>query len=281
MRKFILLFSVCLCVLFANAQVRNSRGEKVVRRIDVYMPKDTLPYIMIDFNYSNSLKLEEVVFFAPKTGKVIWKRNGDELTRTEYYSDGKIRENLVYYYTITDDLITECIIENIETNGGVNRHCYSYFYSKNNRLITSDRRVFHNSVELSDRYREIFGWNEIGDVFTTNENGKQWKIGQNYSVPIKYKNRKYYEELDNDTNIDLPLIYENIGNFERFEMVTEWFGRHPVHLIEKNNNRYFDYIYDNEFGGDDLSDDRGNLIQMDVYNQYNRLDKIHKIYYWE
>ena len=82
-------------------------------------------------------------------------------------------------------------------------------------------------------------------------------------------------------DIDLPLLYQYDGNCDRFEFVTEWNGNHSSNLIETNNTYYFDYTYDNEFGGTDLEEERGNIVQVDVYNSLKKLEKSYKIYYWE
>ncbi len=286
MKKFLIFFMVCFCVLFSNAQVKNKYGQDVVRKVEVYMVKQNKPYITIEFNYSNSLSLEEIHFIAPSTGKVVIKRSGDEITRVDYNIDGKIRNDLKYHYKVINNLITSCDIDNIGIDGNVLRYSYLYRYDEGNKLLSADKRVFTREryeefSELSDRYREAFLWNVDGVVYTTSERGWQWKIGQKFDYPFLFKERTYNFELENDINIDLFLLYDEIGNFDRLERITEWCGKHPSFLIEKNNGVYFDYTYDNENGGLDLSDDRGKMTQMDVYNCDKRLEKIFKISYWE
>ena len=286
MKRLLFFITFCLCVLFGNAQVKNAYGQNVVRKIDVYMPNKSKPYITIEFNYSNSLSLEEMNFFAPATGRVILKRNGDKLTRIDYDVNGNVRRDLRYQYTILNNLVGKCIIDNIGTYGVVLRHSYIYCYDEGNKMLSSDRRDFvregkEEFGELSDRYREAFLWNVDGIVYTTREKGWQWKIGQKFDYPFLFKERKYYFELKNDTNIDLFLLYDEVGNFERLERFTEWCGKHPSFLVEEDNGRYFDYTFDNENGGLDLSDYRGKLVQMDVYNCDKRLETIFKITYWE
>ena len=66
------------------------------------------------------------------------------------------------------------------------------------------------------------------------------------------------------------MLYRYIGNFDRFEMVSEWFGKHSNNLVEKDNGHSFKYVLDN-----------GNLIQIFEHNQFDRLEKTYKICYWE
>jgi hypothetical protein len=81
--------------------------------------------------------------------------------------------------------------------------------------------------------------------------------------------------------MDLSLLYHNICKFNKLEDATEWFGKHSHNLTERDNGRYFDYIYANEFAESNSEEDLGNIIEIDVYNQYNELENICKIYYWE
>lgn len=283
MKRFLILMGVCLCVLMGNAQVKNVNGEKVVRKVDVYMVNKSKPYISVDFNYNKSLHLEEIICVAPASGKIIWKKHGDKLTRIEYNEEGKLRTDLKYQYELTNGLVTKCVIDNIGIDGNVLRYYYVYQYS-DNRIITTNKRVYFreeydNFEELSDRYREVFEWNVNNNVFTTQERG--WRKGQTFNYPILYKNRTYYIELNNDTNMDLSLLYHNICKFNKLEDATEWFGKHSHNLTERDNGRYFDYIYANEFAENNSEEDLGNIIEIDVYNQYNELENICKIYYWE
>ena len=182
---------VCFCVLIGNAQVKNVNGEKVVRKVDIYMVNKSKPYISVDFNYNKSLQLEEIICVAPASGKIIWKKHGDKLTRIEYNEEGKLRTDLKYQYELTNGLVTKCVVDNIGIEGNVLRYYYVYQYS-DNRIITTNKRVYFreeydNFEELSDRYREVFEWNANNNVFTTQERGL--RKGQTFNYPILYKNR--------------------------------------------------------------------------------------------
>ena len=273
MKRFLILISVCLCVLFGNAQVLNSSGQKVVRKIDIYGTNDVKPYITINFNYSNLLKLEEIVFITSASGKIVWKKNGDNLTRTEYNDEGKLRKDLVYHYEFTNGLITKCVIDNIGIEGNVLRYSYFYQYD-NDRIIIADKRVYTREryssfEELSDRYREVFEWDSDGNVFTTEEKG--WRSGQMFNFPILKKQREYFYDYNNNTNIDLSLLYNSISGLERIEMVTEWFGQHSLCLIEKDSNIYLDYSFNED----------GDILEMQEYTYFKKLKRLYKIYYWE
>ena len=272
MKRFIVFMLVFLCAISIDAQVRNSSGQKVVRQIDVYMGNNEKPYIMILFNYSNALKLEEIVFNAPASGKVVWKKTNNSLTRIEYDEEKKIRKDLSYGYKFENGLVSQCVIDNIGNDKSTLRYSYFYQYNDSN-LVISDKRVYFSEKygvfeELSDRYREVFEWDSENNVFTTDEKG--WRNGQMYDYTVLHYNRSYNQRLMNDTNVDFTMLYRYIGNFDRFEMVSEWFGKHSNNLVEKDNGHNFKYVLDN-----------GNLIQIFEHNQFDRLEKTYKICYWE
>lgn len=287
MKRVIFLLVFCISAVLLNAQVKNSNGQKVVRQIEAYLPNMSSPYITINFNYSDNLDLEEIHLNAPASFKIKWKKEDKKITRIQYDIDSGLRKDLVYHYTINDNnLISKCVIDNIGNDGCVLRYVYNYTYNVFNNITLSYKRAFFRERnedfgELSDRYKEVFEWDLNYNVFTTEECGYQWKINQRFEHSVKFENRKYYAELINDTNIDLPLLYQYDGNCDRFEFVTEWNGNHSSNLIETNNTYYFDYTYDNEFGGTDLEEERGNIVQVDVYNSLKKLEKSYKIYYWE
>lgn len=284
MRRFIFLFIACYVASFANAQVKNSNGEKVIRKIEVYNPDNEESCIEINFIYGGSNRLERIEYKSSLVGDIYITKNGSKISRIEYDSDGTFRRDLVYQYIIKDGLVIKCAINNIGRGKCVLSYAYFYNYDDKKRLESVGRRVFFHEwkqpfKELSDRYKEVFEWDDNGNAYTSGEIGYQWKIGQKSEYKIKYDNRKYYDDLINDTNINLPMLYENIRNNDRLEIVTEWFGKHPLYLIERDNGYYYDYSCDNENGGYDLSDSRGNIVQMDVYNCYKVLEKTFKIFY--
>ena len=88
----------------------------------------------------------------------------------------------------------------------------------------------------------------------------------------------YYYELINDTNIDLGMLYTYFALCDRFEMVTEWCGNHSLHLLERDKGNYFDYEYENEYGGNSSSSDRGNILSVNVY-LFDRLRVKYNIFY--
>ena len=63
--------------------------------------------------------------------------------------------------------------------------------------------------------------------------------------------------------------------------MTEWFGEHSYNLVETCLGKYFDYEFDNEYGGMDFdTNDRGNLITVKIFSD-KKIDTIYKIYYLE
>ena len=59
MRKLLILIAVFTSVLNVNAQVLNKKGEKVVRKIEMYLSDGETLSSEVFFNYNDNLELEE------------------------------------------------------------------------------------------------------------------------------------------------------------------------------------------------------------------------------
>ena len=286
MKKFVIFILTCICVLISNAQIKNAEGKKVIKKIEVYPYDETKPTSTVEFNYTNSLDLKEIVLTNPSKDKLIWRMDGDILRHVEYDSEGNLKSERDYHYKLINGLITECIIDNIGLDGRVLRYSRYYHYDNENRLVTVDRHVFFHEnkkefSELSDRYRELFSWDDNGNVYTTGDVGWTWKNGEEFDPSVMYKKRVYNTELGNDTNIDFSMLLDNFSNQERFENVTEWMGKHSSNLLETNIFNYFDYVYDKESDETDSTKDKGNIIQIIVYASNKKLRSTYKITYLE
>lgn len=275
MKRVILFIILFFSALMFNAQVMNNNGEKVIRKIEVYAETSLKPYAVMAFNYNNDLELEEIVVNIHLTCKFRLKKQGNTISRSDYRANGVINNKVRYQYSLKGGLVNDCQIDNIGVDNSVLRFDYKYCYDNDGRLKTINKfeyfREENNSFkELSDRYKEIFEWDEKYNVYTTGENGWNWKLNQEYDYNIQYKMREYYADLHNETNIDLSKLCLNITDYNRIETVTEWFGKHSKHYIESNNNYYFEIIYGNS-----------NVSEIVVYSPHKYVEKKYKIYYWE
>ena len=112
MKKFVIFILTCICVLISNAQIKNAEGKKVIKKIEVYPYDETKPTSTVEFNYTNSLDLKEIVLTNPSKDKLIWRMDGDILRHVEYDSEGNLKSERDYHYKLINGLITECIIQN-------------------------------------------------------------------------------------------------------------------------------------------------------------------------
>ena len=188
-------------------------------------------------------------------------------------------------YSLTPDgYIRTKTLDDLGIDGSVLRHLYEYHYNaENSKLSMIYERTFFKEtkeqfVELSDRYRTYYGWDSKGNMFNSRIDAYNWKNGQTESdLPIEWNAFKYYDELLNDTNLNLALIDESLRDINDFVLLTEWVSCHSKHLVE---NRYytFSYIYDNKRGDLGKDGDKGNIIQIEVYH-LSHLEKVFKLYY--
>ena len=283
MRKLVFL-AFCLSTFFVDAQVLNSKGQKMVERIEAYLPDCDKPYVIVNFDYNISLELEKIRLCAPLTKTIIWEKNGLNLKRTQFNNDNTLNKDYTYKYKLNKyNVISECLIDVNGNDGSVLRHKYVYGYNVYCQMDSINKRTFYSKnrgqyTELSDREDEYFFFDSNGDAFSTGLCPYQWKIGQGPSYDMSGNTRQYYYELTNDTNIDLGMLYTYFALCDRFEMVTEWCGNHSLHLLERDKGNYFDYEYENEYGGNSSSNDRGNILSVNVY-LFDRLRVKYNIFY--
>lgn len=286
MSRFINVLAFCLFALPTFCQQRNSKGQKIVSKIEAYLQGQDKPYIIIDFKYSPTFELQEVVHNAPASEQTIyWKKQGKTLTQKVLWHNQSMYKPPMYTYSLTPDgYIRTKTLDDLGIDGSVLRHLYEYHYNaENSKLSMIYERTFFKEtkeqfVELSDRYRTYYGWDSKGNMFNSRIDAYNWKNGQTESdLPIEWNASKYYDNLLNDTNLNLSLIDESIRDTNDFEMLTEWVCCHSSHLVEKSYN-VFRYTFDNEHGDVGTDGDKGNIIQIDVY-QHGKLNRSFKLYY--
>lgn len=286
MSRLLYVFAFCLFALPTFCQQRNSKGQKIISKIEAYSQRGDKPYIIIDFKYNSNLELQEVVQQAPASKQTVyWKKQGSALTQKVVWDYQTIYKPSKYTYALTPDgYIHTKTIDDLGIDGSVLRHLYEYHYdAKGTKLSMIYERTFFKErngkfVELSDRDKTYYGWDSNDNMFKSDLDSYQWKRGQKESnLPIEWNAFKYYDELLNDTNLNLALIDESVRDINDFVLLTEWVSCHSKHLVEK---RYytFSYIYDNKRGNSDKDENKGNIIRIDVY-QHGHLDKFFKLYY--
>lgn len=281
MKKYLIVIMLCICT-FTYGQVKNSKGQKMVSKVEVFNRNATTPFVVINFGYNNT-KLN-YISFKTNERQIVWNRSGSTLKRTEYDRNNRTNKNFSYSYQIDEDgNVSEMTFRDISEKGDVLTYDYHFEY-ENHRLSMIYKKVFNKYVgkpehELSDRYKTKFAYSN-GNLFESPLRGYFWREGQTPNLDIYWNDKTYYDDLANDTNIDFYQLYRRTNGTDLFEMVTEWINCRSDCLIEKyiGSDTHFDYTFDNEYGGSSLSDERGNIVQMDVY-QMGRIDLRFKIYY--
>lgn len=83
----------------------NTKGKKMVSKIESFLYDHKKPYITIDFHYTPNKELCEMIFDAPASRKIVFKKSGNTLTRTEYdyHKDGKEKKYLRFSYTFNNE----------------------------------------------------------------------------------------------------------------------------------------------------------------------------------
>lgn len=274
MKKFTFLLTLCLCVLFCNAQIkRNQKGQKVVERIEIYYGENTEGFDIIVFDYDKLLNLKEIKFFT-NDDIYVWEKEDNTIKRNKYKSTE-------YRYKIDNGLITYYKSYETGTDGSILTHRDEIIYNQENRIQQIKEKVGNDEEYCNilwdannNKYRE--------DRYMYDEENNTSFLICKYVSTFYTENEnsidKKKEELVNDTNIEFGYIYL-YGEDNDIPLMTEWFGEHSYNLVETCLGKYFDYEFDNEYGGMDFdTNDRGNLITVKIIS-HKKIYKTYKIYY--
>lgn len=53
MKKYLIVIMLCICT-FTYGQVKNSKGQKMVSKVEVFNRNATTPFVVINFGYNNT-----------------------------------------------------------------------------------------------------------------------------------------------------------------------------------------------------------------------------------
>lgn len=235
----------------------NTKGKKMVSRIESFLHDDKKPYITIDFHYTPNKELCEMIFDAPETGKIVFKKSGNTLTRTEYdyTKDGKEKKYLRFSYTFNNKGYISTKTEDEKgLDGSVCRWVWEYCYDDNYRLAIVNKKFFYKGNGLrtfeereGDRFHRHFLWDENGNILKRLDSclGNCVWGEDNGNNHIRWYNDeiKYYDLL-NDTNINFYSLVQDQGGEEHFEHWTEWVNMNPKNLVQTAGRYRFEYVYD-------------------------------------
>lgn len=289
MNRIIAILVLLLTVLPSFCQKRNNKGQKVVSRVEVYVPyRNNLHYLTINFDYD---KQNNLIGIEHKSDlrRIVWKKQNGIITRVQYNEDSSLNKKYSYKIeTNKQGLITKCTEIWHGNNGDESEKVYCYAYENNFCVARCDRFFFHDKgrpiKENNVRHETRYAMDSNGDVFYSGYYTYFWQKEQRVEPRIDWKLIEYYTDIISDMNIDASLLYEYILSTDDFEMITEWHGEHSSHLQKSHAaGWYFIYHFDNR-----ANDNQGNLTQMDVYSdllvdEHNvkQLYRTFKLYYLE
>ena len=280
MKKILLLLLLFISVS-VNAQRLNSRGEKMIKRIEMFYNGEVLT--ALDFSYDNACNLQRLYVQSDYHIAIYEKKDG-QLHRTEkirHTKDGKFENSDTFYSYIlnSEGYIVKEIEDRHRIDGSILRFVYDYTYDMNygrplNTLCktyySKDKKTFGH--QDGDDIMQYTGWkdgNRYDSYFTICRPMDDGRLG--HTFPIKWNSRVYSEEFINDTNIDFMLLEDNMDLWSHLEDFTEWKNSKSQYLIEEDGKKKFSY----KFSGTDC-DNLGNIIEVKT-----ECGRIYKIYYVE
>lgn len=264
MNKVITILILLLTALPSFCQRRNAKGQKVIEKVTVQMKREASPFITINFSYDRNLSMNGIIFKS-NFNKIVWKRQGNTITRILYDEKGNVDKNYRYSLEIgTNGMLSKLFSDNIGIDGSLLTFRYYFDYTTNERLSKITQRHFYcpyrqSPIELCDRYIERFGWDGNGNIFVADLYAYEWKKEVPKPREVNWS-QKEYGNLKNDTNIDFLFLHEGICNTDLFEMATPWINCHSNNLIayDKKSGVYYDYTFN----------ENGNLVKCTTYKLY-------------
>lgn len=295
----LLVIMVIITIVPSYAQRLNSRNQKVVSKIEKYYPMrnddgtKTLSLLtIILFDYDADFNLIGIDYNSPKSERNVWKRNGNNITRSSYYfsyEDKKEKpdRNCRFSYELdTNGLITKDIRDQIGIDGSIRRYIYSFSYDEDTYLNLIYERIFYAFPnkpfdEGSVRHKIYMDKDSFGNVFRASLDTYEYQTSEEHYNEIEWWKREY-SDYKSDTNIDLSELclyrYSSISN-SYWEILTEWTGNHSKNLIKCTKSKRGDISHRYEY----TFDDNNNVIQIDVYDDgyynKNKFETSYKIYY--
>lgn len=294
--RFIVSLLLFACVITCHAQVRNSRGQKLVSRIiidvmEYYQKKNYVKQrVNITYGYDVNNLLQDVTrtVVYNDEGKDIdsYKRNhtlkdvvtkrGRSLTRKTYF-DNRLNREFVYRYVMNEQgFITERDEATmLDTGDSIKKHTQFHYLDGENKLAQIERCQW--VWKKGDRkwykphdYTYInFGYKD-GDCYWAMMHSSNFVIGAKnnegeriyYGGDIDYKDGMFSRQID-DTNINLNLFVTMLSweislDEHEFELSTEWVGMKSQHLVAASGQDSLDFRTSVSL------DEKGNIAELVV-----------------
>ena len=289
-----------VCVITCHAQVRNSRGQKLVSRIVIenYHNKGYVKQrVNITYSYDVNNQLQDVtrtvVYNDEEKGIESYKRNhtlkdiltkrGRSLTRKTYFDNRLNRENVYRYAMNEQGFITERDEATmLDTGDSIKKRTQFHYVDEENKLSQIERCQW--VWDKGDRkwyaphdYTYInFGYKD-GDCYWAMMHSSNYVVGAKnnegerryYGGDIDYKDGMFSRQID-DTSINLNLFvtmlsWEICLDEQEFELSTEWVGMKSQHIVAASGQNGLDFKTSVSL------DEKGNITEMVVRYQNRKI----------
>lgn len=305
--RFIVSLFIFACVITSHAQVRNSRGQKMVSRIEIenYHYKGYVKQrldITYDYDANNQLQgvTRTVIYNDEENDVDSYKRNhvlkdaltkkGRSLIRKTFFNNRLNKENVYHYVMNENGLVTEKYEATmIDTGDSIKWH--TQFHYDENKLTQIERCQWYwdkgdNKWYAPHDYSYInFGYKDDDCYWAMMHSSNYVVRAKNndgvrryYGGDINYRDDMFSKQND-DTNINLNLFvtmlrWEISLDEQEFELSTEWVGMKSKHIVAASGQNSLDFKTSVKI------DEKENITELVVryQNRENPTKKI-KIYY--
>ena len=276
MKQFV-LFLISFLTVAVYGQKVNSNGEKMVSKL--VMDKITVKgkvYETRTYNFSYNSKNRLIAINCDVkaysgnrcayTRRIIMENNGTSLKRKDYL-DGKIDNTVTYRYKVDNWVITGSSRTHLPTEDNNIVDIRTVYKYQNGRLNEILLRWYVTN-------KDVINWSPLKERYHYNID---YKDGNPYSANREKQREYFYEDLVNDTNINLhALLWDKQGlitiSNEDMEYFTEWIPFKSYNLLEKNRfgDRSYDIHTDIDYDFDEVGNLKNAYLKMmgsDVINE--------------
>lgn len=285
MKKLIYVFLLVLFCTVSHAQKRNANGEKMVSKL--VMDKITVKgkvYETRTYNLSYNSKNRLIAINCDVkaysgsrcvyTRRIIMENNGTSIKRKDYL-DGKIDNRVTYKYKVDNWVITgsnRVHLPDADNDIVDIRTVYKY---QNGRLNEILLRWYVTN-------KDVINWSPLKERYHYNID---YKDGNPYSANREKQREYFYEDLVNDTNINLhALLWDKTGQITidniDMEYFTEWVPFKSYNLLEKSciGDEPYDSHTDIDYDFDEVGNLKNAYLKMAGSDVINRKITITYLY---
>lgn len=289
MRKIVIFLSFILSNIMAFSQQLNSRGEKMVDRIEVeaysFRMKGLVKDKVYSFKYDSHGNVIELSLKLGKDEYRLTKENG-KIVNTHRY-DGELTDYDDRYEYLLDEnghiiqkVSYDCVSGPLTTKNVWN-YMYRYDDFTGSIMLDSVSNIYLYR-DINRGVRDFIPFSDFDEGHMTvkvirGKDGLYYIRHDTHQITYTIDNVMYNVDIMDDTNVDLNVLWGGTPY-----TISSDVPCHMEFIVPEWANAKSGYLYDETKGGKFIvnKDGKGNITTIEVVNKFNnRLTARYTIYY--